>query len=43
MAIWIINQGEFKENIIIKNGWNASNIFVKGIGRLHSFWAYKAS
>ncbi len=42
MAIWIINKGEVKENITIKSGWNAKNIFVKGIGILHSFWAYKA-
>ncbi len=27
MAIWIINKGEFKENITIKSGWNARSIF----------------
>jgi hypothetical protein len=26
MAVWIINMGEFKKNITIKNGWNARNI-----------------
>ncbi len=27
MAIWIINKGEFKEDITIKSGWNVRNIF----------------
>ncbi len=27
MATWIINKGEFKENITIKCGWNARSIF----------------
>jgi hypothetical protein len=27
MAIWIINNEEFKENITIKSGWNARSIF----------------
>jgi hypothetical protein len=26
MAIWIINMGELKKNITIKNGWNERNI-----------------